>query len=328
MANPKKQNKKPNILWLFNEGPGQEYFKHVGKAIENSGGTPIAFNYASFYDLTRHDVKITKEHFLPRMSEDEIAHAIVNPGGVIHRETIAKIRQLSDKDLKKILEDFLDKKNIHGIFLPGDYFNYDIEPFHPEPKERPRYSNILIEIAKKRQMPIMGVCGGLQTIAHYEHIGIKRVHEMVSDEQARTHSVSESPNIIQDTIRRQLVMPHTKLATEMSKMSKQLGLTDPKEQYIYVPEAHRAAIDNSWENRHLLEKKGYKINAVSSDGIIQGMEHKYHPIIGFQGHPEVMAARKEPIALRLMQSLLIEPAQKYMANPKKLSAESPVSLSR
>lgn len=318
-------NKKPNILWLFNDGPGQQYFRHVSSAIRNAGGNPVIFDYINVFDVKEHDVKVAKNNIISHVSDDDVAMAIISPNSRTRKKIIQHVRKLSNEKLKKVVENFIEERNITGIFLPGDYYNYDTAPYHPEPQERPRYSKIFLDIAKERNIPLIGVCGGLQTIANYENIAIKRVEDMVSTEDAQNHILTKSASALQETIRRELVMPDTKLERFFTKINSKFGIKNTHEKYLYVPEAHLAAIDNSWENRLFIENKGYKINAVSSDGIIQGIEHKKHPIMGFQGHPEVMAARKEPFSLNLLKHFLIDPAKERMLGKEAVSSESSMS---
>lgn len=212
------------------------------------------------------------------------------------------------------MEKCIKEQKISGILFPGDGFNYDAHPYHPQPKARPRYSKILVEIAKEQGIPLVGACGGLQAVMYSEGINLKRVSSMVGHDHAKNHTLSETHtnlsnvDFLAQNCREQEVIEGTKLYSFLKKAEANAGINNDGKPYFMNPEAHGGAIDLDPTNINKLKEKGYKISARSPDKIIQGVEHAKYNITLFQGHPEALAAKKHATSVNLFKHFLINPA--------------------
>jgi hypothetical protein len=63
------------------------------------------------------------------------------------------------------------------------------------------------------------------------------------------------------------------------------------------------------------------VNLHSPDSIIQGLEHKNYDITLFQGHPEALAAQGDPMAIKLVEHFLINPARNRIKNFDQMAKE-------
>lgn len=300
----------PNIAYLANSEESQ-YSKHIPASIQASGGNPIQLDYHnSVVDIKKLDQQALKEMLAD--TGDKMVAVLYRLLGdsTFKQQFITELRKKSDVALQKELMSWIKEQNISGIMIPGDYFNYDCPPFHPEPKTRPRFTKALLAIAKELQMPLFGVCGGLQAVMAAEEIKLARVSDIlkktgVDPSEAELHIISDrdsdiDPNFLARNARRQEILPHTRTASLC-----QNG-------HLLIPEAHGGAIDSSNPQAIIdIYRKGYQIAGVSPDGIIQIVEHKNLPINLFQGHPEALAAVKDSTCVTVMEKLLVEPARQY-----------------
>ena len=309
-----KKTQKPNILWLYNKEE-QRYADHVAKALKNSGGNPISIDYYRDIDLGVIDKKHTADFCQKHQKILQENMPLIISNEHTRNEILKLIRAEANKELKEELKAYIKKNKISGIFFPGDGFNYDTYPYHPEPKSRPRYSAVLLEIAKEENLPLIGACGGLQAAMHAEDVALKRVNKMVSAADAKRHVLSEThtnrdnTDFLAENTREQKVIKGTKLYNKLKKIEEKFDIENEGVPFFLNPEAHGGAIDLAEENLHKLHNKGYKISARSPDGIIQGVEHKDYNITLFQGHPEALAAKKHGVSVELFREFLIKPAQ-------------------
>lgn len=173
---------------------------------------------------------------------------------------------------------------LSGILFAG---GGDIHPkyFEEEPLSGFEMGNILpqrdsFEIrlyneAEKRKMPMLGICRGIQLMAVaaggniYQDIdvGVSRVqkirHMQKAPDWCGTHTVS--------------ILPDTKLA----------GIYGVEQ--IMTNSFHHQSVKNV--------PGGYRVSALSRDGIIEAIESVYLPFcIGVQWHPERTAGKDEKTA--------------------------------
>ncbi|MFV9838957.1 MAG: gamma-glutamyl-gamma-aminobutyrate hydrolase family protein [Aaplasma endosymbiont of Hyalomma asiaticum] len=182
---------------------------------------------------------------------------------------------------------FLREKKITRIFIPGNYYNVDTEPYSPTPNRQLITTAIAEIIQDNPDIKIMGVCGGLQGIMHALGVKVVRVkHILGSHESANSHSVSMPDPHKKDTVLHRLrIVPGSRLASIVSKHVD----PDANQWYsLFFPDAHGGVVSNDPENMKKLEELGYKIVGFSDDGIIEALEDKYGNIL-FQDHPEALA---------------------------------------
>lgn len=159
---------------------------------------------------------------------------------------------------------FLD--NLDGmIFTGGGDHNPLLMNEEPVPElgnvnpERDNFEIPLCQEAYKRNLPILGICRGIQTIAislggHVkQHISTSVKHSQNAPKDAATHSVKiEKGSILSEIY---------------------------NSETIFVNSFHHQAVDNPGRR--------FKAVAFSEDNIIEGIEStEYHSVIGVQWHPE------------------------------------------
>lgn len=134
-----------------------------------------------------------------------------------------------------------------GLFIPGGYrwfVNYDV---------------FLTKTAIQRDMPVLGICAGMQmlgTIYSEEQIIVKN-ETKIEHYQRKVKHVHEVE-----------IFPHTKLFDIVQR--NQMNV-------------------NSVHHYHLEKAPGYQISAKSEDGLIEGIElSNKNYVIGVQWHPETM----------------------------------------
>lgn len=161
--------------------------------------------------------------------------------------------------------------NIHGLILSG---GGDYDPRYageePDPKlgeineERDLPELFITRLAYNRQIPILGICRGIQTLAMA--LG-GRVKQDITDVATCNHSQTEDRNI---TTHQVTLEPDSVLAE------------------IY-PEQSQLAV-NSFHHQAVCEcGDKFRVIATSEDGIIEAIEStEFKPILGVQWHPECL----------------------------------------
>jgi len=181
---------------------------------------------------------------------------------------------------------------IKGLILAG---GGDVDPthFNEEPlpglgeitPERDRFEMMLVKNALRVNLPILGICRGIQvlnvacggTLVQHIPLGIKRPlkHSQSAPRWYPTHKV--------------LIEKSSSLGEIFKKNS------------IRVNSFHHQAVRDPGP--------GLSISAVSNDGIIEGIEHPGHRfVIGVQWHPECMVEKDK--YSRLLFKAFVEAARK------------------
>lgn len=180
---------------------------------------------------------------------------------------------------------------IDGLIISG---GQDVSPYNygqePSPllgetfPERDTYEMLLLEEAKKRNLPILGICRGFQIInvagggTLYQDLSLigKSVlkHNQVSKPTLKTHKIHIEEN---------------------SVISEIFG----KE--TMVNSFHHQALDKVADD--------FKVVARASDGVVEAIQHKtYKFLVGVQWHPEMLAVECDEA--RKLFNRLIEEAKK------------------
>lgn len=161
---------------------------------------------------------------------------------------------------------------LDGLVLSG---GHDVNPllYNQEPTtklgeimpERDTFDFKLLELSKEKQIPIMGICRGMQIINVY-HGGSNYQDNSDNENTYIKHWQGHSPSLA----------THTITTHEGSKCREMFG---------------EETTVNSFHHQSLNQiGKGLKVVATSKDGVVECIEHMDYPfMIGFQWHPEMMA---------------------------------------
>ncbi len=134
--------------------------------------------------------------------------------------------------------------------------------------------------ALKRDMPVLGICGGQQLLA-VAFGGTLIQHIPDSVEGALQH---EQPNPRTEPGHEVSVAPCTLLARVVGGRTR-----------MAVNSAHHQAVDRPGE--------GAVVNAVAPDGVVEGVEHPgYRFALGVQWHPEYAVDPADPLIFRAFVS--------------------------
>ncbi|HXG51619.1 MAG TPA: gamma-glutamyl-gamma-aminobutyrate hydrolase family protein [candidate division Zixibacteria bacterium] len=174
----------------------------------------------------------------------------------------------------RAVDGLLDR--LDGLLISGG--NFDIHPRRYGEKavaalgeikpERTAFELELIERALRRDMPLLGICGGAQALnvalggSLYQDISTQLpgagVHQRTPGRTAPRHSV----RILAGTLLRRIVG------------SERLTVNSRHHQAVKEP------------------GKGLVVNATAGDGLIEGIESRNHPFaLGVQWHPEALSDR-------------------------------------
>ncbi|QGR02601.1 hypothetical protein EDL79_03010 [Ehrlichia ruminantium] len=202
--------------------------------------------------------------------------------------------QISRNDIiEEVVAEFIEKNHINRILIPGNHYNISSLPIAPT-SNRQLITNAIVKIVNKNHcIHLFGICGGLQGIMYASGIKISRVQNMVNSHiSAASHVVSmPDPRSVDTNLHKVLILPDNRLLGILNALNYKLHVED-KQMVIYVPDAHSEAVDNSMENVERMYSLGYKIIALSEDGIIEAIEDKYGNIY-VQFHPEYLLVNVE-----------------------------------
>ena len=191
-------------------------------------------------------------------------------------------------DDKETLENAM--RQVDGLLMSGgadidpSYFNEtpipelgDVDP------KRDFYDCTLIDFARRHQLPILGICRGMQVLnvcfggtlyqdIYAQHSGQLLNHDQSEARQIETHTVTVTPG---------------------SKLSQIIG-----SEKIGTNTFHHQAVKDVAQNLCAV--------ASSSDGICEAIESNDYPIIGVQWHPENLALANKESHIALFQWLINE----------------------
>lgn len=191
-------------------------------------------------------------------------HAILANGGI----------PLAIPYVKEALPEFLDR--VQGVIAPGgvypspnDWYGEanDDTPLHP----RAAFDFGLMREALRRDLPVLGICAGMQVMA-YTHGGTcyRNVHQEASTELHHKQPLNLKQRV------------HPVLLEQDSRLFDLVGETE-----IQVNSNHNEAV----------RQVGNRVNvaATAPDGIIEAIElPEYRFALGVQWHPEFFAEEDSP----------------------------------
>lgn len=152
-------------------------------------------------------------------------------------------------------------------------------------QERDLPELLITRLAYNRQMPILGICRGIQTLAAAlggmvcQDISATVKHSQDADRSEPTHSVTVKEDStlynIYKTDFSPLTSPHSPLSSHLSPL-------------LYVNSFHHQAVSEPGDK--------FRVTATAPDGIIEAIEStEYKSIVGVQWHPECMGDDGQPL---------------------------------
>ena len=171
-------------------------------------------------------------------------------------------------------------EHLDGLILSGGA-DYDPHYAGEEPcpllgtinQERDLPELFITQLAYNRQLPILGICRGIQTLAMT--LG-GHVRQDISDIQQHNHSQEEDRNIATHsvTVEKDSLLFRIYSGSQLSTVNYQLST-------LSVNSFHHQAVDDAGPR--------FRVIARSDDGIIEAMEStEYKSILGVQWHPECL----------------------------------------
>ncbi|MBZ0160211.1 MAG: gamma-glutamyl-gamma-aminobutyrate hydrolase family protein [bacterium] len=181
---------------------------------------------------------------------------------------------------------------IDGLILTGGadihpsfYGQIVLEQCGEIDEERDRFEVELIHAARSRDLPLLGICRGLQVI------NVALGGSLYQDLSYR----QETDSIHQSLRERRGELVHEVAIVESSRLADILGIRK-----LDVTSTHHQIICNL--------APGLTINAVAPDGVIEGIEDAGRFLLAVHWHPERMITR-HPEQLELFQALVEEAAR-------------------
>ncbi|MBT4888311.1 MAG: gamma-glutamyl-gamma-aminobutyrate hydrolase family protein [Rhodospirillales bacterium] len=180
----------------------------------------------------------------------------------------------------------------HGVMLPGGFYPFP-DHFYGEPRNadhpshpRSAFENDFTRIILKYDMPVLGICAGMQVLGAIMGATLHRdVHDVV---ETHTDHLNEKPAE---------EAAHKVIVTEGSKLHSIVGSNT-----IDVNTAHREALN--------IVPQTIKVNAVAEDGVIEGIELPDQRFaLGVQWHPEFFQETGGP-HLALFEALIQAASEK------------------
>ena len=233
----------------------------------------VASAYASFPEAQRKPViGITGNYGeLTCKLAEGYYKSVVRAGGVP-----VIIPPLSDTD---VIINTLER--LDGLILSGGA-DYDPHYAGEEPwptlgtinQERDLPELFITQLAYNRQLPILGICRGIQTLAMV--LG-GHVRQDISDIQQHNHSQEEDRNIATHTVS----IEKDSLLFRIYEQEQQRSTFNVQRSMLSVNSFHHQAVDETGPR--------FRVIARSDDGIIEAMEStEYKSILGVQWHPECL----------------------------------------
>jgi putative glutamine amidotransferase len=178
---------------------------------------------------------------------------------------------------RALMRQFIDR--LDGLLISGG--NFDIHPSYygenPIKKigaikeERTEFELEMTHLALKRDLPLLGICGGAQAInvalggSLYQDIATQAPHADQHEQGAKKE-----------------IGGHKVIITGGTRLEKIL-----RRRTLEVNTTHHQAVNALGQ--------GLVVNATAEDGLIEGIESPRHSfVLGVQWHPEVLAPRHVP----------------------------------
>ena len=186
----------------------------------------------------------------------------------------------------ELAADYLDR--VDGLLVTGGAFDVDPALYGGGPLHstvtlksgRTAFELAATREALRRDMPVLGICGGQQLLA-VAFGGTLIQHIPDSVEGALQH---EQPNPRTEPGHEVSVAPGTLLSRAVGGRER-----------MAVNSAHHQAVDRPGE--------GAVVNAVAPDGVVEGVEHTgYRFALGVQWHPEYAVDEADPLIFRAFVS--------------------------
>ena len=213
---------------------------------------------------------------------DAYINAVINAGGVpllipgfVNLELLMQFAELCDGILLTgggdISPDLLGEEALPEVGTPNE--------------ERDREEIALAYIAMKRQIPLLGICRGHQVIN--VTCGGKNYQDIAKQHKVSPlrHSQEEARNVATHEV-------------EIEKSSLLFNILDGEK-----------VMTNSFHHQAVCEvAPGFVENARTADGVNEGIEKPFYPVLGVQWHPEPMAAEMNKEHLAIFEWLVNEAA--------------------
>ncbi|MXZ48647.1 MAG: gamma-glutamyl-gamma-aminobutyrate hydrolase family protein [Candidatus Dadabacteria bacterium] len=179
---------------------------------------------------------------------------------------------------------------INGLLIPG---SRDMDPkfygesphpaINPMSPERTETEFAVLRLALEKDVPVLGICGGMQFINVFHGGSIHQdIRALLPD--ALCHEGGEVHDVT--------VLPDTVFG----------GFTEEKE--FEIKSYHHQAINRVGD--------GLRVNALAPDGIVEGFESADGRVMGFQWHPEL---ERTPLSELIFTRFLSEAAQTADGSP-------------
>jgi len=192
---------------------------------------------------------------------------------------------------KAVLENIIS--HIDGLILSGGgdvYAPFFDEELHPSVNDynidRDQYDLALIHLATEQQMPVLGICRGIQILnVAFGGTLIQDIPSQVPDSKI-VHSQTETRDVATHSVQ---INPESKLYQIVKKNDLQV---------------------NSFHHQALkVVATGFNAVAFSGDGIVEAIEsNEGKAILGVQWHPETMAAAGYTVMIDIFKYLVNEAA--------------------
>ncbi len=184
-----------------------------------------------------------------------------------------------DHKLVRAMADRLDGVMLAGgnFDVPPDFYGEEPTPWLGKLKpERSRFELALTREAIARGLPVLGICGGMQTI-NVAYGGT--LYQDIANERpkSRSHQQKTRPD---RTCHQVKALKNTRLKRCIS------GRKGGDDLRLRVNSTHHQAIKDV--------APGYVVNAVAADGMVEGIESEGAGfVLGVQWHPELLFERHE-----------------------------------
>lgn len=167
--------------------------------------------------------------------------------------------------------------------------------FFPGGRKFTPYDRYLLERCIEKKIPVLGVCLGMQLMSCYKKdVVLEKNESLINHNQGNDDELTHSVKIIKN-----------------SKLYEIIG----KEEIMV----------NSFHNYHATPNKFYSIDAISEDGIIEGLEMPGNTFnLGIQWHPEISYSFDEDS--RKIIKAFIEACREYSNSKSNDSSSIKISM--